>query len=50
MSWNFYPEDRFSSYDDYVKYLKESLLWKRQKGCIVHKINYGENCYYKEAG
>lgn len=23
MSWNFYPEDRFSSYDDYVKYLKE---------------------------
>jgi len=23
MSWNFYPENRFSSYDDYVKYLKE---------------------------
>lgn len=23
MSWNFYPEDRFSSYDDYIKYLKE---------------------------
>ena len=23
MSWNFYPEDRFSSYNDYVKYLKE---------------------------
>ena len=24
MSWNFYPEDRFSSYDEYAKYLKES--------------------------
>ena len=23
MSWNFYPEDRFLSYDEYVKYLKE---------------------------
>lgn len=25
-SWNFYPEDRFSSYEDYVKYLKEKGL------------------------
>ena len=24
MSWHFYPEDRFSSYDEYVQYLKES--------------------------
>ena len=23
MSWHFYPEDRFSSYEEYVKYLKE---------------------------
>ena len=23
MSWHFYPEDRFSSYDEYVPYLKE---------------------------
>ena len=23
MSWYFYPEDRFSSYEEYVKYLKE---------------------------
>ena len=23
MSWNFYPEKRFSSYEEYVKYLKE---------------------------
>ena len=26
MSWYFYPEDRFSSYDEYVKYLKEKGL------------------------
>lgn len=25
-SWHFYPEDRFSSYDEYVKYLKEKGL------------------------
>lgn len=25
-SWYFYPEDRFSSYDEYVKYLKEKGL------------------------
>lgn len=24
MSWYFYPEDRFSSYEEYVMYLKES--------------------------
>jgi len=24
MSWYFYPEDRFSSYEEYVKYLKEN--------------------------
>ena len=23
MSWYFYPEDRFSSYDEYITYLKE---------------------------
>jgi len=23
MSWYFYPEDRFSSYEEYVDYLKE---------------------------
>ena len=23
MSWNFYPDDRFSSYEEYVKYLKD---------------------------
>ena len=23
MSWYFYPEDRFSSYEEYVKYLNE---------------------------
>jgi len=23
MSWYFYPEDRFLSYDEYIKYLKE---------------------------
>ena len=23
MSWNFYPEDIFSSYEEFVKYLKE---------------------------
>ena len=23
MSWHFYPEDRFSSYEEYVDYLKE---------------------------
>ena len=23
MSWYFYPEDRFSSYNEYVTYLKE---------------------------
>lgn len=22
MSWNFYPSERFSSYDEYVEYLK----------------------------
>lgn len=22
-SWNFYPEDRFSSYEEYINYLKE---------------------------
>ena len=26
MSWYFYPEDRFSSYEEYVKYLKEKGL------------------------
>jgi len=26
MSWNFYPEDRFSSYEEYVNYLKENGL------------------------
>lgn len=26
MCWNFYPEDRFSSYEEYVKYLKEKGL------------------------
>lgn len=26
MSWYFYPEDRFSSYDEYVTYLKEKGL------------------------
>lgn len=26
MSWNFYPEDRFSSYEEFVKYLKEKGL------------------------
>ena len=26
MSWCFYPEDRFSSYDEYVAYLKEKGL------------------------
>jgi hypothetical protein len=25
-SWNFYPEDRFSSYEEYVAYLKEKGL------------------------
>ncbi len=26
MSWYFYPEDRFSSYEEYVEYLKEKGL------------------------
>ena len=26
MGWYFYPEDRFSSYDEYVTYLKEKGL------------------------
>lgn len=26
LSWNFYPDDRFSSYEEYVKYLKEKGL------------------------
>ena len=25
-SWNFYPEDRFSSYEEYIAYLKEKGL------------------------
>ncbi len=26
MSWDFYPEDRFSSYEEYIEYLKEKKL------------------------
>ena len=26
MSWHFYPEDRFSSYEEYITYLKEKGL------------------------
>jgi hypothetical protein len=26
MSWNFYPENRFSSYEEYVNYLIENGL------------------------